>query len=154
MRQLIIRPADFDRDALAIIEGAKDFAQRVSFRSVFRTGEDFIKDISRIVTLPGLNILLAESRECIVGGIGILFVPYVWNPTRLAAEELFFWTSVNAPFKTARLLCDTAMNKIEELKAIPMFRRLHNSPKGITKLYEKRYKLWELETVYTRLPWL
>ncbi len=145
---MIIRPADLDKDALAIIDGAKDFAKFTGL-DLFPTGDDFVKAVSRIITLEGFEILLAEHKDKIVGGIGILYVPYLWNPSVLLGDELFWWCK-NAPIKTGKKLLDEAMKNIDKKGAIPMFRSLENSPKSVEKTY-RNYGMFPIETVYTRI---
>ncbi len=145
---IIIRKADFNTDALAIVDGARDFASRTGLASLFpETEQEFDDAIGRIMVLDGLEILVAVDNGTIVGGIGILFVPYLWNPARLVGDELFWWTVKDAPFRAGRLLIDEAMKRITERKAIPMFRSLETSPKGVEKLYQ-RMGLRRVETAF------
>lgn len=145
---IVIRAADLDKDALSIFDGAKDFASRISLNDLFPDNDaDFLEALSRIVTLPGIEITLAEFDGKVVGGIGIAYAPYIWNPKKLAADELFWWTSLDAPFRTAWLLFDEAMTRIEEKQAIPMFRALEDSPQGVVKMYHRR-GLRKAETLF------
>lgn len=144
-----IRPANFDTDALAIIEGAREFSQQTSLASWFRHGSDFIEDISKIMVLDNLEISVAEHDGKIVGGVGIVYVPFIWNYSILVGDELFWWTSKDAPFKTGVSLFDFAMKRIEEKGAKPMFRALDTSPEHIEKFYERR-GLKKLESAFTR----
>ena len=144
-----IRPANFDTDALAIINGARSFSQQTSLAAWFRHGGEFIEDISKIMVLDNLEISVAEQDGKIVGGIGIFYTPFMWNNSILVGDELFWWTSENAPFKTGTALFDFAMKRIEEKGARPMFRALDTSPKHIEKFYERR-GLKKLESAFTR----
>ena len=144
-----IRPANFDTDALAIIEGAREFSQQTSLASWFRHGEEFIDDISKVMVLDNLEISVAEHNGKIVGGIGIVYVPFLWNNSILVGDELFWWTDNNAPFKTGSSLFDFAMKRIEEKGARPMFRALDTSPEHIEKFYKRR-GLNKFESAFTR----
>ena len=144
-----IRPANFDTDALAIINGAREFSRQTSLASWFRQGGEFIEDISKIMVLDNIEISVAEHDGKIVGGVGIVYVPFIWNHSILVGDELFWWTSDNAPFKTGAALFDYAMKRIEEKGAKPMFRALDTSPKHIEKFYERR-GLKKLESAFTR----
>ena len=144
-----IRPANFDTDALAITDGAREFSQQTSLASWFRHGEEFIEDISKIMVLENLEISVAEQDGKIVGGVGIVYIPFIWNYSILVGDELFWWTFENAPFKTGAALFDFAMKRIEEKGARPMFRALDTSPKHIDKFYERR-GLKRTETVFTK----
>jgi len=148
---VIIRLANIEEDALAIFEGAKDFASRVSFQSYLPDNDaDFITTLHRLVIIPGVEILLAEHETKVVGGIGMFYAPYLWNEKRLMAEELFWWTAKDAPYRTGKLLIDEAMKRLNERDAIPIFRMLDTSPKGVEKVY-RRLDMVPVETTFMRL---
>ena len=70
---MIIRPADIEKDSLAIMDGARDFASRIAVRHLFPKDDNaFIKAVSRIISLEGMDVLVAEDKGRVVGGIGIL----------------------------------------------------------------------------------
>lgn len=147
---ITIRPADLDTDALAIVEGAHDFVERAGLHSIFpKSEQDFIAAVGRIVELPGMQILVAEQDKRIVGGVGVLFAPSLWNPAVLAGEELFWWTAVRAPFRTAHRLFEAALNRIDEIGAMPRFHSMQTSPSGVEKLY-RRFGLTRTETSFGR----
>lgn len=146
---MIIRPANFDTDALAIVDGAREFAKSTSLSSWFRSGDEFVQDISKVMVLDNVEILIAEHDGKIVGGIGVAYIPFIWNQSILVGDELFWWTSPNAPFKTGMALFDAAMKRIEEKGAEPMFRSLDTSPKHVEKFYERR-GLNKFESVFAR----
>ena len=145
-----IRLANFDTDALEIVNGAREFSQSMSLSSWFRSGDEFVEDISKIMVLDNLEIAVAEHDGNIVGGIGIVYIPFIWNHSISVGDELFWWASPKAPFRTGIALFDFAMKRIEEKRAKPMFRSLDTSPKHIEKFYE-RHGLKKLESVFTRL---
>lgn len=145
---LNIRPADLERDALAIMAGAKDFAARVAFGDLLPQSEEgFTAAVGRIVTLPGVEILVVEHDEQIVAGIGLLYVPFLWNPDLTVADELFWWASKDAPYRAATALLTEAMTIIRGQGAVPMFRALSTSPQGVDRLYQ-RLGLMPIETAY------
>jgi len=145
---MIIRPANLESDALSIMDGAKDFYKRTGVESLFPTDDqEFIKAISRIIVLDDLVILLAEHEKQVVGGIGILYAPFLWNPSVTVGDELFWWTDRNAPFRTGRNLIDEAMKHIKEKGAVPMFRSMETSPKGVERMYN-RLGMRRIETTY------
>lgn len=147
---MLIRKADLSKDALAIVDGARDFVSRVTFAALFPKDEAaFTEAIGRIVSLETLEILVAESEGEIVGGIGILYAPYLWNPKRLVADELFWWCHEKAPPRTGWRLIDHAMANIDERGAIPMFSALETSPLGVRKIYH-RFGMKPIETKYAR----
>lgn len=145
-----IRPANFDTDALSIVNGAREFSQQTSLASWFRSGEEFVEDISKLMVLDNLEITVAEHEGKIVGGVGIVYVPFIWNHSILVGDELFWWTAPNAPFKTGTALFDFAMKRIKEKGARPMFRSLDTSPKHIEQFYERR-GLNKFESIFTQV---
>lgn len=145
-----IRQANFDTDALAIVNGAREFSQSTSFSNWFRSGDEFVQDISKLMVLENLEISVAEHEGKIVGGIGIIYVPFMWNQSILLGDELFWWAYPDAPFKTGKLLFDSAMKQIEDRGAKPMFRLLDTSPEHIGSFYE-RQGLKQFESVFTRV---
>ena len=147
---MIIRPADLEKDALAIMEGARDFANRTPIKSLL-TGNSFIEAVSRVLTLPGFEVLLAEYKGQVVGGIGILYGPLLWNSDFLTAEEHFWWTAKDAPFGTGKALMNQTMAIINIKDAIPMFKSLSTSHKGVDRIY-RRFGMEPVETLYMRIP--
>ena len=146
---MIIRPADIDKDALDIMNGARDFASRIAVKHLLpEDDETFIKAVSRIVSLNGVEVLLAEHEGRIVGGIGILYAEYLWNNAIIVADELFWWAAQDAPFRTGWKLINEAMRRIKEKDAIPMFRSLTTSPHGVERVY-KSFDMLPVETVFT-----
>ena len=156
---MIIRDADLRADALVIMEGARDCIRRhkehlgnLNIGSLFPdTDEVLVKVMAQIVALPGLEIRIAEHLGKVVGGIGTLYSPYMWNPDLLAADQIFWWAAEDAPFRTARTLLVESMNRIEDRNAMPVFRVPNTLPKGIEKLY-RRFNMVPTETTYMRLP--
>ena len=88
--------------------------------------------------------LNAEKRS-------ILYAPFLWNPSITVGDELFWWTDRNAPFRTGIYLFDEAMKQIKEKGAIPMFRSMETSPKGVERLYHRR-GLRRIETTHIGIP--
>jgi hypothetical protein len=91
-----------------------------------------------------------EHEGEIVAGIGIQYASLLWNPEILTANELFWWAKEDAPFRTGRLVIDEAMKRIDQRGAIPVFRALETSPKGVEKLYRK-FGMVPIETTFMRL---
>ena len=146
-----IRLANFDTDALEIVNGAREFSQSISLSSWFRSGDEFVQDISKIMTMENIDILVAEHNGKIVGGVGIVYVPFIWNQSILVGDEVFWWAYPQAPFRTGRALFDFAIKLVEKEKgARPVFRSLDTSPEHIGKFYE-RQGLTKFESAYTRI---
>jgi len=144
---MIIREADLDIDALAITEGAHKFAKKMALGHL--VADDFMVPFSKIATLDGAKIIVAEHKGNVVGGIGMYIAPYIWNNSLFVADELFWWVDEGAPFRTAKLLFDEAMKEADKKNAIPMFKALQDSPDGVDKIYRK-HNMKPIETVYTR----
>lgn len=143
----IVRPADMERDALGIVEGLEDFKARVAFGHLLPDGDDFVAVVGRVVSLDSMEVFVAESGGEIVGLLGLLFAPFLWNPELLTAEELFWWTRRDAPVTTALRLFRAARRRVEERGATPVFRSLETSPARVTRIYE-RAGMTPVETVY------
>jgi len=155
---ITIRIADIKADALTILHGARDCSRRhkehqgnLNIGSLFPDDEGLIKALSRLVSCDELEILIAENDGQVVGGAGILYVPYMWNLDLLTGEKLFWWTEETAPFRTAVILIDEVIKRIDMRGAIPVFRALKTDPKGVEKLY-RRLNMVPVETTYMRLP--
>jgi len=154
-----IRLADFKADALIIMEGARDCVRRhkehqgdLNIGSIFPDDDKvLIAALDKIVSFDGLEVLIAEDEKRVVGGIGVLYIPYLWNPELLSADQLFWWAVEDAPFRTEKILFDEAMRRIEERNAMPIIRVLKTSPKGLEKLCQK-VSMVPVETMYMRLP--
>lgn len=147
MTRISIRSADLNTDALAITDGARDFAERSVVKPIL--GDDFVSIVSKIITLLDTEILLAEHDGRVVGGIAVFYIPYLWNPGVLTAEELFWWTMPGAPFGTGRDLFNDMMLAIDGKVAIPMFRALTSGRKGFDRTY-RRSGMEPVETLYMR----
>lgn len=145
---MIIRNADLKKDAMDIVDGARDFASRTPIQSLL-DDDKFLKSVSSVVTMPNFEVLVAEHNEQVVGGIGIFYAPLIWNSDILTAEEHFWWVAKDAPFKTGITLINQVMKNIEERGAIPIFKSLSTSPKGVDKVY-RRFGMDPVETVYMR----
>jgi len=131
---MIIRSATI-MDALALMEGAKDFAKFTGLPIFPEKNEDFISAVSRIVTHDAVDVILAEHEGAVIGGIGIIYGQSLWNPAIIMGEEIFWWAFPKAPMKTGKRLYDEAIRRIEEKNAIPYFKSLPNSPDSVEKLY-------------------
>jgi hypothetical protein len=145
---MIIREADLEKDALAIADGARDFAEKMGLGGLI--SGNFVEALSRVIGLSEIKIYIAEHDGFPVGGLGVNYAPYMWNQDLLIADELFWWVDENAPYKTAVLLFNKAMLDIDESGALPMFRALLTSSRGVEKMY-KKHGMMPVETLYARI---
>lgn len=146
---MIVREADLVRDALDIANGARDFADRSPIKDLLADDDKFLKAVSTVVMMPNFEVLVAEHEDRVIGGIGIFYTPLLWNNAILVAEEHFWWVEKTAPFKTGITLFNQAMQNIDKRGAIPMFKLLSTSPRGVDKLY-RRSGMKPVETLYMR----
>lgn len=150
---ITIREADLEADALAILDGARDFMSRMEF-TMFAPKDDnaLAKALGRVLSLEGVQVIAAESEGKVVGGIGMLYAPHLWNPEKLTAEELFWWTREDAPRMTAMLLVRTAFREMRNRGVdVATFKALSNSPSGVSKVYN-RLGLVPVETAFCGAP--
>lgn len=133
-----VRLADLEADAPAIMAGARDFLSRIEFSDWFPTDEnELAAAVARILALDGVEVALAIDSGVVVGGLGVIYAPYIWNPRIRMGEELFFWTARGAPNTAALLLLRFARRRAVETRAgIVAFKSLRTSPVKLARLYE------------------
>lgn len=147
-----IRPADLEADALAIVDGARDFISRMDYREFLPADADLAAAVGRILAMDQVETLVAEHEGRIVGGIGVLYAPHIWNPGLMAGEELFWWTARAAPAATAlRLLRAARASARKRGAAMVTFKSLTSSPPGVDRVY-RRMGLRPAETAYVGAP--
>ena len=151
---MIIRPANLEKDALAIMDGAHDFANRTFIKHVLplpKNEEELIKVVSLIMSLEGMEVLVAEDKDRIIGGIGVLYAPCPWNPAIIVADQIFIWCARNAPFRTERRLTEEAMKNVTDRGALPMFRRIIKKPHNVSPIsrFYRSFNMIPIMTVYT-----
>ena len=129
-----VRLADVERDALAILDGAKDFIARMDFTEGLPEDDAGLIEAVKALIAAGMEIAVTEHEGRIVGGIGMLPVPSAWNPKIAVDSERFWWTAPGAPPTTALALLRWAMGRGPKLKA---FVKLTSSPDGVTDVYRR-----------------
>ena len=145
-----IRPIDIERDLEQTLAGMKDFISRMDYREFLPINNDsLISSLRRLLDLQVVTIMVADHEEKgIVGGIGMLYSPCVWNQDIIVGEELFWWVSKEAPKTTAlRLLREVRLQARAIGCEFVTFKSLTSSPKGVDKLYRKM-GLRPIETSY------
>jgi len=149
---VIIRISDPYKDANALVEAAKDFVSRMDYKECFpEDPTDFIDALSRIILADYVETYVAEHDGVVVATIGMAFLPHMWNPKMLHAEELFWWAAKDAPKTAAMRLLKFTRNRAKEKGATIMtFKKLTSSPAGVGNVYE-RMGMREIETAYSGL---
>lgn len=147
------RLADKAADYPAIIAGAYAFAAESGLNEFLpETGDPFEQAVARIIAAPTTEVLLAEHDGAVVGGIGLAYGPYLWNPSLTAVDELFFWVAPSAPQTTALSLLRAAQS---HLRSQPLdlvtFASLPSSPAKLGTVYE-RIGLKPFQTSYVGRP--
>lgn len=132
----MIRRADIEADAAAIMDGARDFVSRIDYPECVAEGDDLVEAVAKVVSLPGFECWVDERDGKIVGGIGLLFSPPVWKPRELGMSELFIWAAKDAPTTTFLRLMRCAEKRRREMGAAQrQFEQLPSSPPGIERIY-------------------
>ena len=146
---MIIRVADLEKDAVMIMDGAMDFVSRMDFTDFLpERKEDIASAITRVLNMPFVETVVAEHNGKIIGGIGIAYIPCLWNANLLTGEELFWWTSKAAPKTAALKLLKFVKQRMIELGVeIMSFKQLTSSPESVAKVY-KRMGLRQVETSF------
>lgn len=136
---ITIREADLEADALAILEAARNSMSRINGPKFFPEDDaSLVEALGRVLSLEGLHALVAEVDGEVVGGIGIHYAPYLWNPGVLAAEQVCWWAHEGAPNATALLLIRAAFREMRRRGAgMVTLRTLPNSSRSLDKLYRR-----------------
>lgn len=134
---MIVRAANHRTDARAILDGARDFISRLDYTAHLPEDPmDLAKALDILSSLPGYECWIVEDEGRVVGVIGLLFTPSLWNPKALAMTELFIWAAKDAPATVFLRLLRTASRRADERGAtIREYVRLTSSPPGIERVY-------------------
>lgn len=147
---MMIREANLETDALSIVDGAHDFLSAAVYRRLYPADRDeFVSVIGRVVSTEGVETLVANADGRVVGGIAMMYAPYLWNPALLVAELLFLWAISGAPPRTRHLVLEEAMRRVDKKKAFPIFRALVKTP-SVGCVY-RGLGLEPIETAFARL---
>lgn len=147
---MIVRIADPYEDAAAIVAGVEDFVSRMDYTDFIpKDTTKRIDALSRIILSDFVEVNVVEHEGEIVALLGVAYLPHVWNPDLLHAEELFWWAAKNAPKTASMRLLKFVMKRAKEKGAeIITFRKLTSSPEKVGSVYI-RMGLREIETTYS-----
>jgi len=147
---MIIRAMSIQRDALALLEAAEEAAPRMEQQALLpETLEELQAAFKKILTSDIVETFVVEHEDRLVAALGIAMVPYLWNPKRLMAEQVFWWAAEDAPFGAAHSLFEMAMSYCMVKGAVPLF-MAPAEPDGRNRLFQKR-GLRAVQTVYVGL---
>lgn len=137
-----IRAANFETDWEGILAGAWDFIQRMGDPDWVPTSRNrFETHLLQLFRNPAFEIYIADDKDEIVAGIGIVRVPFMWNPDYTAVEELFWWASPDAPPQAAisvlRHAIEAARADAAPREVLLTMKRLDTSPDGVGRLYDR-----------------
>lgn len=145
-----IRNIDLEKDLEDILKGMKDFISRMDYTEFIPVDErHLIEALKRLLYSGVVRITVAEDEEKgIVGGIGMLYAPCMWNQEAIIGEEIFWWVSEEAPKSVAlRLLRSAKEQSVSVGCKFVSFKSLTSSPEGVDRIYRKM-GLRPLETSY------
>ena len=137
---MIIREADFSKDWSAIVNGMWDFVQFAGYADFVPSERNrFETTMLELLRNPVFQVFLAEARGRPVAGIGVSQMPYLLNPEMTMVEELFWWSTDQAPPSAAgRLLHHTVeWARQSSGRTLLMMKRLSNSPEQLEQIYER-----------------
>lgn len=144
-----IRQIDLKADKDQALLGMKDFISRMEYTEFIPDDEEELwSSFVRLYELGVVSVVVADHEGELVGGIGMVYSPCIWNINVTAAEELFWWAYDHAPITTALRLIRRARQDVKDVGcAFVTFKSLTSSPKAVDSIYRKM-GLKPIETNY------
>ena len=143
-----VRLADMETDALALMDAARDFVSRMDFTAFLpETDAEFVAAVARLMTLPAVEVTVAVDGGRVVGAIGMIYGPCLWNLDAVVADEAFWWAAADAPKTAALRLLRFTLQRVAARGAVANFKCLTSSPAGVDRVY-RRLGLRPVETSY------
>lgn len=137
---MLLRPINLPDDYEQLVLGVKDFIARMDYHDFLirpDTDEDLIMSVERFISLESVEVLVVEYDNELIGGIGMIYAPCIWNPTILNAEQLFFWVSPTAQSTTALQLLRGAMRNAQMRGcSLVIFRKLTSNSDKLHSIYQ------------------
>lgn len=136
-------------DTPMLLFGIRDFVSRMDYHDFLPTTDDkLVEAVQRLLDLGVVDVLVVEHDEVIVGVIGMIYAPCIWNVEVMLAEELFFWVAPEAPVTTALRLIRGARSRAQECGCSHVvFKSLTSSPAKLDRVY-RAMKLRPTEISY------
>lgn len=146
---VMVRKFFLEKDLTKCIPGIRDFVRRMDYSPFLpEKDQDIVAGFVGIMKLDLSEAYIALDGDEVVGGIGFIYAPNMWNPSSMAAEEIFWWVDEDAPNGTAlKLLRHAELEAKEHGCTLIVFKRLTSSPATIDKVYT-RMGLRPVETAY------
>ena len=127
-------------DFIFVLDGAKQFSRLVNRPDILPhpDSDNFRKAVGDIFMNDFTTVILAMDDGQLLGGIGLMVTPYLWDKSKIACEELFWWVKPGAPNTTALRLIKSAKKFAKSSDAeIMSFNSLVSSPEGVGRVYER-----------------
>ena len=132
--------ADKTADFASILAGIAQFAAETDVLDILPppNSETLADAVRQMLGLPQTTVILATDNDGVAGGIGLFIAPYALNPSRLSAQELFWWVRPGASPRAAMLLLREAQAFAKSAGVtILSFSRLMTSPAGVDAAYRR-----------------
>lgn len=148
---MILRIANYPDDVDRIAAAAQDFFSRTGIQSLMSDDPKVFRDQLDMLMAGPVDVLMAEVDDEMVAALAISFVPFLWNPEHVCAEEMFWWSAKDAPPFAALRILRYAQEHIADVagdkKTVTCFKALTGSPAKVASVYE-RMGLTNIETTY------
>lgn len=153
-----VRQLDLKTDKDDVLLGIKDFISRMTFKDFLPTDESELNFRAlELLNKDFVKTVVAVHDGKIVAGLGLAFVPCMWNEKVIQVDEIFWWSSPDAPNSAALHVLKYATEMTEFVKesglaekVLVSFKKLTSSPEKVAKVY-KRMGMVEVETSYMRI---
>lgn len=144
-----IRNIELPQDEEQVLLGMRDFISRMDYTEFLpEDDQELLNSLNRMLSLDCVSVYVVEDGSSIVGGIGMVYAPSLWDFNAINAEELFWWSSPTAPpTATLRLLRHVVVEAKKKGCKLFTFKALTTSPASIDKVY-RRMGLVPIETAY------
>jgi hypothetical protein len=122
--------ADKDADMEDVLDIAAAFWDNLDLDHVF----DF-ESVAATIRMEQVAVWLAEDLDLVVGGVGVLITPWLWNHRVMYMEELFLWAYDYAPKTTALRLMRHVMRIADDSMGRVTFHAMRTSPDKLENVY-------------------
>lgn len=126
------------KDLAGILAAATEFAHFADRPDLITPGSyELDQAIVHLLGTPGVRVLVAEDDIGVLGGLGYGVTPFIWDRTKLMAEEIFWWTSPAAPASVAMKLMRAAKEDWKSAGvSVFVLNKMENSDDRVGRVYE------------------